>query len=129
MEVDSLATMNIPNVTYTQPIAAPAEQKAPTQQQPQPQPKSAAASNKPELFAYSDTEVAAIERAIEIANGKLAFVGREFNYSIHEKTRQVMIKVLNSESKEVIREIPPEKSLDAIVKMLELAGILFDEKR
>jgi flagellar protein FlaG len=29
---------------------------------------------------------------------------------------------------EVIREIPPEKILDMVAKMMELAGILVDEK-
>jgi len=36
---------------------------------------------------------------------------------------------LNADTDEVIREIPPEKSLDMLQKMLEMAGILVDEKR
>jgi len=39
-----------------------------------------------------------------------------------------MIKVINSETDEVIREIPPEKILDLIAKLWELAGIIVDEK-
>ena len=34
------------------------------------------------------------------------------------------IKVLNADTDEVIREIPPEKSLDMLQKMWEMAGIL-----
>ena len=39
-----------------------------------------------------------------------------------------MVKVINSETNEVIREIPPEKILDLVAKMWELAGILVDER-
>ncbi|MNW69268.1 flagellar protein FlaG [compost metagenome] len=48
--------------------------------------------------------------------------------SIHEKTHDIMVKVLNKETGEVLREIPPEKTLDLVAKMMEIAGILIDEK-
>lgn len=51
----------------------------------------------------------------------------EFSY--HEATKTVAIKVIDKKTKDVIREIPPEKSLDMLQKMWELAGILIDEKR
>ena len=50
-------------------------------------------------------------------------------YSYHEKTKRVSIKVLDDETGEVIREIPPEKSLDMLQKMWEMAGIVLDERR
>ena len=39
------------------------------------------------------------------------------------------IKVVDADTNEVIREIPPEKSLDMLQKMWEMAGILVDERR
>jgi len=41
----------------------------------------------------------------------------------------VTIKVFDKETEEIIREIPPEKTLEMIEKMWELAGLLVDEKR
>jgi flagellar protein FlaG len=35
----------------------------------------------------------------------------------------------DKERKEVIKEIPPEETLEMVEKMWELAGILVDEKR
>lgn len=70
-----------------------------------------------------------MEKAIEQANRKLVGTSREFSFAIHEKTRQVMVKVIDSATKETVREIPPQKALDALAKMWELAGILVDEKR
>ena len=51
----------------------------------------------------------------------------EFSY--HEDTKRVSIKVIDSETEEVIREIPPEETLDMLSKMWEVAGILIDEQR
>jgi len=36
---------------------------------------------------------------------------------------------MDGDTKEVIREIPPEKTLNAVQKMWELAGLLIDERR
>ena len=50
-------------------------------------------------------------------------------YGIHEGTGRVTIKIVDKETKEVIKELPPEKTLDMISKVWELAGMLVDEKR
>jgi len=50
-------------------------------------------------------------------------------FGIHEQTNRVTIKIVDKETKEVIKELPPEKTLDMIAKAWELAGLLVDEKR
>jgi len=50
-------------------------------------------------------------------------------YGIHEGTNRVTIKLVDKQTKEVIKELPPEKTLDMISKVLEMAGLLVDEKR
>ncbi len=50
-------------------------------------------------------------------------------FGIHEATNTVTIKIVDRDSKKVIKEIPPEKTLDMIAKVWELAGIMVDEKR
>lgn len=67
--------------------------------------------------------------AIEQANKKLEGSAREFEFSIHEKTKQIMVKVLNRDTKEIVREIPSEKILDMVAAMCEQAGLFVDEKR
>lgn len=67
--------------------------------------------------------------AIERANKSLAGTNRKLEISVHEKTNDIMVKVIDTESNEVIREIPPEKILDLIAKLWELAGIIVDERR
>ncbi len=63
--------------------------------------------------------------AIEKANNKFQFYNTHLEFSIHEKTKEIMVKVYRDD--EVIREIPPEKILDMVAHMLELAGLLVDE--
>lgn len=68
-----------------------------------------------------------IRRAVENINKNLK--DSEAIFGIHEKTNRVTIKIVDKETKEVIKELPPEKTLDMIAKAWELAGLLVDEKR
>lgn len=69
----------------------------------------------------------AIRKAIEKINKQMA--NTECQYGIHEATNRVTIKIVDKESREIIREFPPEETLEMIAKAWELAGILVDEKR
>ena len=65
----------------------------------------------------------AVEEINKNANNSEAIFG------IHEGTNRVTIKLVDKDTKEVIKELPPEKTLDMIAKVWEMAGILVDEKR
>jgi flagellar protein FlaG len=67
--------------------------------------------------------------AIEKANKAISGGNRRFEFSIHKKTKEIMIKVINSDTNEIVREIPPEKTLDMVARMWEMAGIIVDERR
>ena len=69
-----------------------------------------------------------LEKIIADLNKKLLMAGRELVRSIHEKTGEVMVKVIDTDTGEIIREIPREKSLDILAKILEQTGLLIDEK-
>lgn len=49
-------------------------------------------------------------------------------FSVHEATKQVMVRVVNVESGKLIREIPPQKILDMAAQMMELVGLVLDER-
>ncbi|HHY81564.1 MAG TPA: flagellar protein FlaG [Clostridiales bacterium] len=66
--------------------------------------------------------------AIETTNHILSSFNRKIEFSIHEKTGDIMIKILDTSTNEVIREIPPEKIKDMIANMLERAGLLVDKR-
>ena len=68
-----------------------------------------------------------IKKAVEALNKKMAH--SEAVFGIHDATNRVTIKIVDRDTKEVIRELPPEKTLDMIAKVWELAGMLVDERR
>lgn len=70
-----------------------------------------------------------IKSAISQANSKLKAHRTRCEFSYHEDTKRVSIKVVDNDTQEIIREIPPEETLDMLEKMLEMAGLLVDEKR
>ncbi len=65
---------------------------------------------------------------IEKANKDFIVYDRKFEFSIHEKTKQIMLKVIDANTDEIIRELPPEKILDMVAAMWEVAGIIIDKK-
>ncbi len=87
------------------------------------QSKGDAAGNSNEQQATNEK----IRKAVEQLNKNLGH--SEAVFGIHEATNRVTIKIVDKETKEVIKELPPEKTLDMIAKVWELAGILVDERR
>ncbi len=69
-----------------------------------------------------------IKRAVEQMN-KNMMAHSEAVFGMHEGTNRVTIKIVDKDTKEVLKEFPPEKTLDMIAKVWEMAGILVDERR
>lgn len=78
-----------------------------------------------------ETFLSQLSSTINVANENLKamMVKKEFSYRVHEETHRVIVDVKNSETGEVIKEIPSESDLDTLAKIQELAGIFVDEKR
>ena len=69
-----------------------------------------------------------LTKAIAEMNKKINNSNEEAVFGVHEDTNRIMIKIMDKDTKEVIKEFPPEKTLDMIAKIWEMAGILVDEK-
>lgn len=67
-----------------------------------------------------------IKKAVADMNKKMSNTSCQFG--IHEDTGRVMIKIVDKETKEVVKEFPAEETLEMIAKAWELAGIMVDEK-
>ncbi len=67
-----------------------------------------------------------IKKAVADMNKKMANTSAQFG--IHEGTGRVTIKIVDKETKDVIKEFPAEETLEMIEKAWELAGIMVDEK-
>ena len=70
---------------------------------------------------------AQIKKAVEEINKKAH--NSEAIFGVHEETNRVTIKIVDKETKEIIKEFPPDKTLDMIARVWEMAGLMVDEKR
>ena len=68
-----------------------------------------------------------VKKAMEELNKNMSNSVAQFG--IHEGTNRITIKIVDKETKEVIKELPPEKTLDMIAKAWEMAGLMVDERR
>ena len=80
--------------------------------------------------SFADAQAAQhaqIKRAVEEINKKAN--NSEAVWGVHEDTNRVTIKIVDKQSKEVIKEFPPDKTLDMIARVWEMAGLMVDERR
>ncbi len=77
----------------------------------------------------TDSKNEQVKKAVEEFNKKVLKQNSEAVFGIHEETNRITIKIVDRTSKKVIKELPPEKTLDMIARVWEMAGILVDEKK
>lgn len=109
-EVHSAPAVDVSVPVNAAPAPAPSAEQGKSQQQSQP----------------SKDE---IQKAISAANKKAHFGHTNAQFSYHEETHSIAVKIMDAETSEVIKEIPSEETLEMISKMWELAGIMVDERR
>lgn len=69
-----------------------------------------------------------IEEATNELNRMLEHVNQRLSFKIHEGSERMIVYVIDNQTNEVVRELPPERFLDTIAKIREFIGILFDER-
>jgi flagellar protein FlaG len=52
----------------------------------------------------------------------------QLNFSVHEKTDRVMVRITDQGTGDVIREIPSEEFLDLAARLQEMVGLIFDTR-
>lgn len=67
-------------------------------------------------------------KKVEQLNDAMDLFNRKLSFQVHEETQRIYVQILNSETGEVIKEIPPEKFLDMLENISEAIGIIVDEK-
>ncbi|HHV61994.1 MAG TPA: flagellar protein FlaG [Firmicutes bacterium] len=97
---------------------------------PVPVPGPAAAIPSGGKAAAEQADMDMIQRVTEAVNSVISIVNTRVTFEIHKETGQVVIKVIDIDTGEVLREIPPRELLGVMKKLAEmvLAGVLVDEK-
>ena len=70
-----------------------------------------------------------IDNLVDTLNSAAKSVNERVSFRFHEKTNRVIMKFTNSETNEVIREIPPKEMIRLLEHMHDLIGMFVDESR
>lgn len=73
-------------------------------------------------------EPEALQEVVEAMNDFLNPVYTSLKFELHEKLNEYYVQVIDQNTKEVIREIPPKKLLDVYAAIAEYIGLIVDEK-
>ena len=79
--------------------------------------------NKPETFLQVK-----LEDKIEQLNKTVEIFDKKLHFQIHEETDRIMVQIIETETDEVIGEIPPERVLDLVARIEEMIGLMVDKK-
>ena len=69
-----------------------------------------------------------LRKAVETLNGATQIVNKMLRFELHEGSGRMMVRVIDSSTQEVIKEIPPEAVLEAVARVREIIGLLLDER-
>lgn len=71
-------------------------------------------------------EATDLKRIVSEANKYVIGLNTEFSIETHEGTNRTIVKMVDLQTHEVIKEFPPEEMLDIVAGIWEQAGILVD---
>lgn len=69
-----------------------------------------------------------LQRAIDSMNEFFTINNSELKFVLHEGLEKYFAQLVNTETEEVIREIPSKKMLDVFYEMQKLVGMIIDKK-
>jgi len=76
----------------------------------------------------TSTAVEEINREVEQINDQLSALNRSIRFSVDDSTHDIVVRVVDKESGEVIKELPPENILKLRERMKELSGLMVEEE-
>lgn len=76
-------------------------------------------------------DLKSLEEAVKTTNDAIKISNYHLEFKVHEESGRYQVKVVDTNTQQVVREIPPENMLDFSAKVKELldkaVGVLVDE--
>lgn len=69
-----------------------------------------------------------VKRATEALDKTARAVNARLSFVYHEESDRMQVKVIDVETQEVIREIPPTEVLEVVAHIREMIGLFLDKK-
>ena len=68
------------------------------------------------------------DEVVDRLNLAMRALSTRLKFQKHEASGRFVVRVINEQTDEVIREIPPERLLDLLVHLRRMVGVLVDER-
>lgn len=124
--------MNVTNVSMgTQNQVSQPREGTPVREAAKPPITDGVKGSHSEKTSTPDKEQQAVEDArkdIEALNNHLAATSHALRFSVDDKSDEVVVKVVDTETDQVIKQIPPEEIVRLRQHMKDLTGLLVEEK-
>ncbi len=82
----------------------------------------------PIIESFQKVEKDKVEKIVEGLNDFLSPIPTSLRFVFHEKLNEYYVTIVNDDTHEVIKEIPPKKMLDLYAAIIEKIGLIVDEK-
>ncbi|MGE7999149.1 flagellar protein FlaG [Lysinibacillus sp. NPDC093190] len=69
-----------------------------------------------------------LKQAVDVVNEFLGINNSSSKFVYHEGLERYYVTIVNCDTEEVVKEIPPKKLLDAFYEMQKMVGMIVDEK-
>jgi len=69
-----------------------------------------------------------LQQAVETVNEFLQINHNSSKFVLHDGLERYFVQVVDTQTEEIVKEIPPKKLLDAFYEMQKLLGMIVDEK-
>ncbi|MFI2130089.1 flagellar protein FlaG [Lysinibacillus fusiformis] len=69
-----------------------------------------------------------LQQAVDVVNDFLEINNSSSKFIYHEGLDRYYVTIVNRDTEEVVKEIPPKKLLDAFYEMQKMVGMIVDEK-
>lgn len=68
-----------------------------------------------------------VEKATEKLNRLMGIINKRYEFSIHENSQRLTVKIVDQQSGDILGEIPSKEALDLLDSFNQMAGLLFDK--
>ncbi len=111
-QIQSSIEMNVQNITSAKTDRPDAVSKADSK----------------DRFESKELSPEMLEELVKELKKKLSMLNTQLKISIDKDTDMVVVKVIDKETKEVIRQIPPEYVLKIVKYLDEITGLLYENR-
>ncbi|MBC8015441.1 MAG: flagellar protein FlaG [Sporomusaceae bacterium] len=92
--------------------------------------ESQAASKPPAKIGEDRTELSKSELITinQQLNKFMSLINADIQFQVHERTKQLMVQVVDTKANKVLKEFPSHEMLDVLANIREHVGVLLDKK-